>query len=383
MKKNLQLDVPVDGNLRVVKDSDGSNTALEVSKDKIRISNLDVYGEAKGKTPITPDGYATKQYVDDNVGGGGGGITVQSANPSAISEFDSVDFIYGTTSRRLYHKVDSNTMAYESMTEVSLIFSISDTTFRTAASGGSETANAILVGTATNMYLDVNYNNSDGTLDGNPTILYKKNGSTTDTGTGHLGTSVTSQSQTSSTAFVVPQTDNESDSSADGAFSRHCASGDYITATVTSIDGTVSDSDTSEKYYFVNGIIWGSCAADTGPTAAEFLECFTAGLDSTSGKGYTLPTLSGGSFTDSQYHSNFGSRQINSDGGEYIFFGWPDQGGTATTIQDSSGTDISGDFRAVQTVGNTSTYPNSAGYMETYNVYVSQNPNVNVEATVT
>tara|TARA_R110002096_G_scaffold136556_8_gene289318 strand:- start:17814 stop:19682 length:1869 start_codon:yes stop_codon:yes gene_type:complete len=322
----------------------------------------------------------------DLTGGGGGGITVQSGNPAAISEFDSVDFIYGTSSNRLYHKVDSNTMAYEQMTEVSLIFSISDSTFRTASSGGSETANAILVGTATNMYLDVNYNNCDGTLDSNPVISYKRNGSQTDVGTGHLGTSVTSNTHTSSTAFVVPQTDNASDSSSDGAFSRHCASGDYISVTVTSVDDTVSDSDTSERYYFVNGMVWGSCAATTGPTAAEFLESFSAGLNATGGKGYALPTLSGGSFSNSQYHSDFGSRQITADSGsEYIFFAYPDQGGTASTIRDSSGTDISGDFRTVQTFGSTSTYPNASsnGYMEVYNVYVSDNTGVSLEVTVT
>ena len=356
--------------------------------NKIKVKHLTVTNlnnVAASKLQIQPtegafvDGDKTKLDGLGNVT-----IAYQSARPTAITEFDSADFIYSTTSSdRLYFKLDTTTMGYCSGFISSLVFSISDTTFRTASSGGSETSNAILVGTATNMYLDVNYNNCDGTLDSNPTILYKKNGGTTDTGTGHLGTSVTSQSHTSSTPFVVPQTDNESDSSADGAFSRHCDSGDYITATVTSTDGTVADSDTSERYYFVNGMVWGSCAATTGPTAAEFLECFSSGLNSTSGKGYALPTLSGGSFTNSQYHSNFGSRQINSDGGEYLFFGWPDQGGTASSIQDSSGTDISGDFRAVQTVGSTSSHPNSSGYMEVYNVYVSQNTNVNVEVTVT
>ena len=317
-------------------------------------------------------------------------IIVQADNPSAISEFDTVSFIYGTTNNRLYHKVDATTMAYESMTEVSLTFSISDTTFRTDSSGGSETANAILVGTATDLYLDVNYNNDDGTLDSNPVIYYKKNnastgsGGSTDTGTGHLGTSVSSNSHTSSTKFEVPQTDNESDTGADGAFSRHFYSEDYITASVTSVDGSVSDTDVSERYYFVNGMIWGSCAAATGPSAAEFVESFNEGLNSISGKGYTLPTLSGGAFATSQYHSDFGSRQITADSGsEYMFFGWPNQGGTASTITDSAGGDISGDFRAVQTVGSTSTYPNSAGYQEVYNIYVSDNLGVNLEVTVT
>ena len=361
----------------------GFGSPGKLSSVRIGDATLGTTGSgASSKLTVTPKG-GTAVTV-------GSAITVQTGNPSAISEFDSVSFIYGTDNNRLYHKVDSNTMAYETMTEVSLVFSIDDVTFRTASSGGSETANAILVGTTTSMYLDVNYNNDDGTLDGNPTIYYKKNnastgsGGSTDTGTGHLGTSVSSNSHTSSTAFVVPQTDNASDSSADGSFSRHMASGDYVTASVTSIDDTVSSTQVSERYYFVNGMIWGSCAATTGPTAAEFDECFSAGLNATGGKGYTLPTLSGGSFSDSQYHSNFGSRQITADSGsEYMFFGWPDQGGTASSIEDSSGTDISGDFRAVQTVGSTSTLPNSEGYMEVYNVYVSDNQGVNLEVTVT
>ena len=70
-------------------------------------------------------------------------------------------------------------------------------------------------------------------------------------------------------------------------------------------------------------------------------------------------------------------------GSEYIFFGYPDQGGAVSTIEDSSGTDISGDFRTLQTVGSTSTYPNSAGYMEVYNIYVSDNTGVGLEVTVT
>ena len=45
MLKNLQIDRAVDGNLKPVKDSDGSLTALEISTDKVRVKNLEVIGD--------------------------------------------------------------------------------------------------------------------------------------------------------------------------------------------------------------------------------------------------------------------------------------------------------------------------------------------------
>ena len=313
-------------------------------------------------------------------------ITVQTNAPAAISEFDSTSFIYSTSSNRLHHKVNSTTMAYKVMTEYSFVFSISDVTFRTSTGGTTERDNAILVGTLTNMFVRVDYNNDDGTLDANPTISYMRNGSETDSiqNASHLGTNVASNSHTSGTAFVVPQTDNADDSSANGTLSRHCASGDYISAKVISIDGGVnSDStsgtdDTSGRYYFVNGMVWGSCAATTGPTQDEFLESFGA-LNGTN-KGYKLPTLSGGEFSNSQYHSDLGTITIAADSGsEYIYFGYPDQGGSAATIKDSSGNPLvidasSGDFRPIQTADR----QNSEGYTETYNFYVSVNAGVSI-----
>ena len=306
-------------------------------------------------------------------------IKVQTDNPSLSSEFDSQPFIFASGSNRLYCKIDDNTIAYEGFVRVSMIFSIDDVTFRTAASGGSEIANAILVGTATNMYLDVNYNNDDGTLDANPTIYYKKNndstgnGGSTDTGTGHLGTSVTSNTHTSSTPFII---DN---SQAEASFRRQVTSGDYITASVASEDDSVTSTQVSEKYYFVNGNVWGSCAATTGPDQTEFLESFSGGINGTN-KGYKLPTLSGGAFSNSQYHSNLGSITIAADSGsEYIYFGYPTQGGSVSTIQTPGGEDMTPDFRTVQTADR----ENSAGYTETYNFYVSQNTGVSSTVVVT
>lgn len=70
MPKHLSIDNAIDGNLKPVKDSDGTPCALELSTDKARVKSLEISGEAKGQTPTTGDGLATKQYVDDNAGGG-------------------------------------------------------------------------------------------------------------------------------------------------------------------------------------------------------------------------------------------------------------------------------------------------------------------------
>ena len=68
MSKHLSVDNAIDGNLKPVKDSDGTSCALEISSDKARVKSLEISGEAKGQTPTTGDGLATKQYVDDNSG---------------------------------------------------------------------------------------------------------------------------------------------------------------------------------------------------------------------------------------------------------------------------------------------------------------------------
>ena len=45
MSKALQIDRAVDGNLKPVKDSDGTLTALELSTDNVRIKNLEELGD--------------------------------------------------------------------------------------------------------------------------------------------------------------------------------------------------------------------------------------------------------------------------------------------------------------------------------------------------
>ena len=47
MSKTLQIDKPVDGNLKPVRDGDGTMTGLELSTNTLRVNNLEVRGELK------------------------------------------------------------------------------------------------------------------------------------------------------------------------------------------------------------------------------------------------------------------------------------------------------------------------------------------------
>ena len=55
MVKDLILDQPVDKELKLVKDSDGNKTALELSIDTVRVNNLEVSGTTTGvSVPSSP-----------------------------------------------------------------------------------------------------------------------------------------------------------------------------------------------------------------------------------------------------------------------------------------------------------------------------------------
>ena len=57
MPKPLSIDKAVDGNLKPVKDSDGTLTALELSTDKVRVKNLEVLGDIgiRGDSTLSND----------------------------------------------------------------------------------------------------------------------------------------------------------------------------------------------------------------------------------------------------------------------------------------------------------------------------------------
>ena len=71
MSKPLSIDKAVDGNLKPVKDSDGTLTALEISTDNVRIKNLEVLGDFKyqpeyGFVRLNDDG--TQDANENNFG---------------------------------------------------------------------------------------------------------------------------------------------------------------------------------------------------------------------------------------------------------------------------------------------------------------------------
>ena len=67
--KPLSIDRAVDSNLKPVKDSDGTMTALEVSIDKVRVKDLEVLGTATGitHTDATKHPLTTVGIADDNL----------------------------------------------------------------------------------------------------------------------------------------------------------------------------------------------------------------------------------------------------------------------------------------------------------------------------
>ena len=94
MRKNLHIDKPIDSNLKPVKDSDGTLTALEVSTDKIRTKSLDVIGdvnvagEVKALTKKVISvintgfyGNASKMYIPLN------GYIVEKTSTSSSNEY--------------------------------------------------------------------------------------------------------------------------------------------------------------------------------------------------------------------------------------------------------------------------------------------------------
>lgn len=75
MAKILHISDAIDENLKLVRDADGTDTSIQLSKDKLKVTgDLDVTGNIKTpnqSTPLSDFDLATKKYVDDNAGGGG------------------------------------------------------------------------------------------------------------------------------------------------------------------------------------------------------------------------------------------------------------------------------------------------------------------------
>ena len=75
MTKILHITDAVDENLKLVRDADGTDTSIQLSKDKLKVTgDLDFTFNIKTpnqSTPLSDFDLATKKYVDDNEGGGG------------------------------------------------------------------------------------------------------------------------------------------------------------------------------------------------------------------------------------------------------------------------------------------------------------------------
>ena len=91
-KKRLEIVNAIDENLKLVRDADGTDTPLQLSKDKMKVvGDLDVTGNiniSNQDDPIIDKNLATKGYVDNN----GGSILGYTCLLN-----DSADTSYGVT----------------------------------------------------------------------------------------------------------------------------------------------------------------------------------------------------------------------------------------------------------------------------------------------
>ena len=109
--KTLSIDRAVDGNLKPVKDSDGSLTALEVSTDNVRVKNLEVTGEFKyqpeyGFVRLNDDG--TQDANENNFGAGStgyGDIVNTLPLASANIAWDSTNNVFSISKAGIYEVV--------------------------------------------------------------------------------------------------------------------------------------------------------------------------------------------------------------------------------------------------------------------------------------
>ena len=109
--KTLSIDRAVDGNLKPVKDSDGSLTALEVSTDNVRVKNLEVTGEFKyqpeyGFVRLNDDG--TQDANENNFGAGStgyGDIVNTLPLASANIAWDSTNNVFSISKAGIFEVV--------------------------------------------------------------------------------------------------------------------------------------------------------------------------------------------------------------------------------------------------------------------------------------
>ena len=111
MPKALSIDRAVDGNLKPVKDSDGSLTALEVSTDNVRVKNLEVLGDFTYQTEygfirLNDDG--TSDANENNFGLGStvyGDLVETNPLTSSNIAWDDTNKVFSITKSGIYEVV--------------------------------------------------------------------------------------------------------------------------------------------------------------------------------------------------------------------------------------------------------------------------------------
>ena len=126
MLKNLQIDKAIDSNLKPVKDSDGSLTALEISTDKVRVKNLEVIGDFTfqpeyGFVRLNDDG--TQDANENNFGVGSsvyGDVVNTVPLVSSNIAWDDTNKVFSISKAGIYEVVCDATVSINSTRNVSL-----------------------------------------------------------------------------------------------------------------------------------------------------------------------------------------------------------------------------------------------------------------------
>jgi hypothetical protein len=363
MSKALSIDNSLDEHLKIVKDSDGNHSCLEISKDKVRI-----VGEIEGQVPSNPNSLATKQYVDDNAGGGTSIISSGTATPSTVSDKTSnngdvyIQFtetagdssadesVTNSENPFIMYVRDSDTRllkvvplsnGYLRMKEAidSAAQAPACTNVLFCNSGGTTIGDSYFqVNSSQSLYAKVIYNAAvDGALDsGTAQITFTKSGGTSeakdlDTGTNNTRTSSANTYFAGLTRDQYVKIDFTPNSASEGGV-------------------TVVDEASAKYIYARNDRIWG-----------EFSGTIDASKIIHNASGQNNAVSDG---TD--YH-NFGTVSFNVTEGNKIFFGIPN--GTTDISSVLVGQNETNQIGGFSTT--TLTYENASGESETYKVWYS------------
>ncbi len=104
MPKMLHIDMPVDGNLKPVKDSDGTLTSLELSTNSIRVKDIEVTGHLYGSVQygwFSLDDDGTQDANENNFGHG----STVSVNVSDKIEWDDTNKVIKVNKAGIYEIV--------------------------------------------------------------------------------------------------------------------------------------------------------------------------------------------------------------------------------------------------------------------------------------